>query len=345
MKKLIAVTSVGLFVFAISVFAYPLPWVGTAEETNSVRAFFAPGELLRVYLGASNAADPQFVSAPDDNFRSRTNGNWTTPTSWESSPDGVTWSIATLAPNSQANSILIRSPHAIQINSAVSANTITVQFNSGLFIDTTGILTVDLIHPATQDLSVSGFLENRGQIVSNGRVTIQDGGLHVDTNGTGSGQSINYVGGALLKYQGNSTTSTDFEFPAVNGPKRVDVSLNTPAQTLTLHASRTLDQAAPNQALILGVGTITRVKHIPSGNVGSFRREYRLILVGNLQRSTVARGRSDGGYGKWQVAGNGERNGGDVSAFLVKATQGIRRPGDPYACPNRLAGGRLPARA
>ncbi|HEY9340100.1 MAG TPA: hypothetical protein VIQ23_00890, partial [Hanamia sp.] len=55
-----------------------------------------------------------------DYFRSKTNGDWSAATTWESSPDNSNWISATSPPTLAANTIIIQNGHTVGVTSSIS---------------------------------------------------------------------------------------------------------------------------------------------------------------------------------------------------------------------------------
>lgn len=68
-------------------------------------------------------------------FRSKGTGNWSAPGSWESSSDGITWANATVAPTSAANVITVGNGHAIEIDSDVTLDQLSIESNGTLSLN------------------------------------------------------------------------------------------------------------------------------------------------------------------------------------------------------------------
>ncbi len=85
------------------------------------------------------------MSAATDYFRSRQFGNWGTASTWESSPDNISWiSPATLSPTSSANTILIRNSHTVTLAASVTVDQVFI-LNGGVLVNqmpASNILTV-----------------------------------------------------------------------------------------------------------------------------------------------------------------------------------------------------------
>ncbi|MEP6674531.1 MAG: T9SS type A sorting domain-containing protein [Ferruginibacter sp.] len=118
----------------------------------------------------SNPFDIIIPSNTTDYFRSKTTGNWGSPTTWESSADNASWHDATLAPDSTANTINILSGHNVTVAAAANGDQIIVN-GSGIL---TLSATFTLANGAGDDLTV----------MANGTV-VNTAGTHV-FNGTGN---------------------------------------------------------------------------------------------------------------------------------------------------------------
>ncbi len=74
-------------------------------------------------------------SLSTDYFRSKTTGNWNATSSWESSPDNITWTNATLIPTSASSGINIQATHIITIPTAVTASVDQTIISGSLYIN------------------------------------------------------------------------------------------------------------------------------------------------------------------------------------------------------------------
>ncbi|MEC5156963.1 choice-of-anchor D domain-containing protein [Chryseobacterium sp. MP_3.2] len=102
----------------------------------------------------SNTFNITLVSAATDRFKTRTSGNWSSASTWESSSDGNTWvNPSTLAPTSSAFSIEILNAHTVTTTASATAKNLTVK--------TGGTLTLD------------------NQITNDGRFKVENGGTVV----------------------------------------------------------------------------------------------------------------------------------------------------------------------
>jgi hypothetical protein len=101
------------------------------------------------------------VSAATDYFRSIAAGDWSNPSTWESSNDNSTWGAASLAPASAATLITIRSPHTVTIDANnQTAGSLVIESGAKLTIATTKALTVN--GTLTNSAGISGLVINSG---------------------------------------------------------------------------------------------------------------------------------------------------------------------------------------
>jgi hypothetical protein len=66
------------------------------------------------------------VTVSETYYRTRQNGDWSLPATWESSPDNITWYPARKAPTKDAEIILIKDSHTVKIISPVSFDQTTI---------------------------------------------------------------------------------------------------------------------------------------------------------------------------------------------------------------------------
>ena len=81
-----------------------------------------------VASGGSSRIDDVNIKANDsqNHYRSITSGAWSALTTWESSPDLVTWSAAQILPNYYSKTITIRSGHTVTISANVRVDETTI---------------------------------------------------------------------------------------------------------------------------------------------------------------------------------------------------------------------------
>lgn len=80
----------------------------------------------------SNIDDISIAWNSDDYYRSVQNGNWNNITTWESSPDNITWNPAIMPPSQYSRTITVRNPHTVTINSNVGLDETIVEFGATL---------------------------------------------------------------------------------------------------------------------------------------------------------------------------------------------------------------------
>ncbi len=150
--------------------------------------------------GGASRIDNINISANDGNnhYRSIATGNWNQLTTWESSPDLITWSPAAFIPSKYSKTITVRSPHIVTINSNVSLDQTTIQA-SGAVNYNSGTLTIN--DGAGVDLQVDGFFTDGSatSVVWAGaspRWALGANGTYTKTEGTSAANwQNNYNGG------------------------------------------------------------------------------------------------------------------------------------------------------
>ncbi len=129
-------------------------------------------------------------------FRSRQNGDWANPQSWEVSTDFSTWNTATTSPTKDAETILIQSGHTISVSTSVSldqtslAGTLQLQ-TGGVFNinegtgDDISILPNGVLKIINSNSYSTSVIQSAGaniNISAKGKIAIGDG---ITTIGTG----------------------------------------------------------------------------------------------------------------------------------------------------------------
>lgn len=134
-------------------------------------------------------------------FRTKSSGtNWKSPTYWEYSPDGISWTAATSFPTSAATKINIRNGHTITIPSSVTANALQID-NGGTLNQTNGF-----------NLTIANGSGNDG---SGYDFIVENGGIYV-INGTrpvfNIGATAEIRTGGLVRADGNSSPNESDDF-------------------------------------------------------------------------------------------------------------------------------------
>jgi hypothetical protein len=161
-------------------------------------------------------------------YRSAATGNWNANSTWEQSPDGMSWVAATSTPTSASDLITIRSPHTVTITASVNADQMTI--DAGGTVSVNNGQTFTIANGAGTDLTVNpaGVLRTAGNVTNNGQAQI-DGTLQIDQGGfPGSGTgtySYPPTGFLIFNNSSGSFGINNFNFwPAVNGPQLVNVN-------------------------------------------------------------------------------------------------------------------------
>jgi len=129
-----------------------------------------------------------------DNFRSKSNGNWSTASNWQSSTDNITWITATLAPTNAASLISIQNAITVDVNN---------QTASSVVIASGGTLVA-----GSNTLLVSGDWTNNGGNFTQGTSTVTFTGNTTAINGTAPTQTFYNIitDGQTLGVGGSTTT-------------------------------------------------------------------------------------------------------------------------------------------
>jgi len=139
--------------------------------------FFDGTNNFPVILLSTGEVVPTQTTSPSNYFQSVSNGNWSLPGNWQSSPDGLTWSIATMSPTNAAARITIQSPNTITVDGSLTANNLVIASGGTL-------------SGSTNNLSVTGYWTNNGGSFTplTGTVTFMGAAL---INGTATTQTFN----------------------------------------------------------------------------------------------------------------------------------------------------------
>jgi hypothetical protein len=129
------------------------------------------------------------VTAAETYFQSHQNGDWLSPSTWQSSPDNISWNAATKAPTKDAGNILVKAGHIVKVTSPVSFDQTIIEGilelqNSGILnindgegddlkISENGILKI--LTTANYSTSVNQSAGANIHISKGGKITIGDG--------------------------------------------------------------------------------------------------------------------------------------------------------------------------
>lgn len=146
----------------------------------------------------SQLTPPGAGTSPTDYFESRVSGNWSTASTWRSSPDNATWIVATVKPTLSARSIIIRSTHTVTITGSETAKMLDI--NAGGILTYTnaaaGGYSLDIAaDPAGVDFKISGTYRLYGiqpGLATGATAEVYNGGI-VEVNGNVGGGSDNFA--------------------------------------------------------------------------------------------------------------------------------------------------------
>lgn len=143
------------------------------------------------------------ISSPTGYFRSRTNGDWNTPASWESSADGVTWVTADISPTSSANAITIRNGNTISITSSVSADQLTIE--SGALLSHSNNVIFTLNDGVGDDMIINGTYAVSGDSPAGlGNYVVNNGGIIRADNNNGAADDIAFSSNTRVLFKSGS---------------------------------------------------------------------------------------------------------------------------------------------
>ena len=114
------------------------------------------------------------TTGPTDYFRSKTTGNWSNTSTWESSADNSTWVDAVAAPTNASAGITISTGHTVTVNADVTASDLTIAID--------GIL----------DFSGTGKLSINGDFTPVGQFTCGTGTMEFNSSGSQTIPALNY---------------------------------------------------------------------------------------------------------------------------------------------------------
>ncbi len=141
--------------------AVPLPVACENQPAISLRWIMnsnvSVGSGVVATTGNSRIDDVNVSWYSDHYYRSTINGNWSNITTWESSPDNITWNPAVMPPSSYSRTITIRSPHIVTVNTPIRTDETFVEAGATLNW-TAAILT--LVNGTGVDLQISGIISD-----------------------------------------------------------------------------------------------------------------------------------------------------------------------------------------
>lgn len=215
---------------------------GTINFSIPAGTLTGTGYLIRVVSGNPVVASATSAitvtqngyceSNATDYFRSKQTGDWSAISTWESSNDNVNWIAATLIPSSSANTITIQSGHTVTINTAVSADQLTI--NAGATLNHPSANTFTLNDRASEtDMIIYGTYIIYGSVPAGaGTYTVESGGVvRANGNSGGTADNIAWSSNTRVLFKTGSVfdwntslvfnTSGIIFFPSANGEKPI----------------------------------------------------------------------------------------------------------------------------
>lgn len=218
-------------------------------------------------------------------YRSTSNGNWITTSTWESKlPAATSWTPATRLPNKGDDLITVR--HEVSLNQPVQTDDVVVTSTGKLNITGTGSVNLFRVKPVTEMLVQQGgslqlgsssyafgggTIELQGNLQNEGSVTVEE----LIVNGNGAQQLTNTTGGAssIRKLVMNNAAGL-----TVQGMHNVEI-LELTNGLINTSANNTLclDNTSPGNAnayvngVVRFLGRSGMNKIIPIGKNGAYR--------------------------------------------------------------------------
>lgn len=114
-------------------------YVSMINSGNTIGiSYYNKDQKLPFYLPGLSG----FNSLATNYFRSKQNGNWNDPATWESSPDNIHWGNATLTPDFNSSAINVRTTHTINVTANVIVDQLTIDPGSTIITNTGVVFTV-----------------------------------------------------------------------------------------------------------------------------------------------------------------------------------------------------------
>jgi autotransporter-associated beta strand protein len=272
-------------------------WTGTAGSTGSGAKIFigsnsyglSTTQLNQITFdgfdtGASILSTGEIVPRLYQ-FRSKSNGNWSSTASWEQSGDGTNWVNATATPTNNSGIITIRNGHTITVANSVTVDQVIIEAGGILELGSSVTLTIN--DGSAIDLDISGtFIQTGGTLTNNGQITVQDGGIIRQAK----------VGEVIP----SATWNTGSTCEVTGWQSTIGGGLNQNFYNFTFHCSSwstTLQSMEPNGMLVNG---LFKVSNTGSGKLN--------LLSGATNRSLTV-GSFELSGGQFQLSGsNGDAN-------------------------------------
>lgn len=162
---------------------------------------------VAVFALAAGTADAQSTN----DYRSRQNGAWSAPGTWERY-NGATWGIAVTAPSSFAGVVTIRNGHTVTVTTDAIVDQVVIAGGGVVNVNTSGADLV-VLNGLGIDLNVSGRLETTHDlasvIVSAGAdMRVQSGGIYEHGRDAGTVPTATWLTGSLCRINGVGSSAT-----------------------------------------------------------------------------------------------------------------------------------------
>ena len=217
-------------------------------------------------------------SLPTDYFRSVTSGSWSNTATWQSSPDNITWTAATLVPGVLASNVVIRSPDSVYL--AANTSTLNVTVSSGATLNALSFtLTVAL---SFNLLNTASFYQGGNVVDVPGALPVLDPASNYHFNGTQTPGAVTLPAFGNLVWETTPTASGTFQnltapFPFNNG--------------LVILGDMTINLKAPFEVRF-NSGSVTPRTHTINGNLNIISANSTVVVQGgsNPAASTLSIG-------------------------------------------------------
>lgn len=253
----------------------------TAYLRLTVTGATATGGTNRIDNLQLNASS--FFSSTDY-FRSFQTGNWASLSTWESSPDAITWASAIQVPTSSAYSVQIQNGHTVTVSSNVSAQRLTVDAG-GVLIHTSGAsLSIKDEGTSAYDFSINGRYELNGTVptysVGTERVAVNNG-AEVRVTGNTPSSSDDFARDTHVYF--NTGSVFNWQYAGVNTFKtNITPASYFPNATAT---DKAIFRVSANIPGTVGANTDTKFNgkfEIASGYIDTFKNAGKKIFRDGL---------------------------------------------------------------
>lgn len=197
--------------------------------TSSTRYNYKLYSINNSYYSSGAELTANTSTSSTDHFRSFAEGDWSTLGTWQSSYNKDEWVASTVIPDLNANSVAIRSGHAVTVSENVTANELTVESGGILQIgngSSSGFLELSFVNNGTvifnrgDDITFAYTISGEGDVIKNG-----DGRLSFDAEMTYTGNTT-VASGILWLSQSLPTNTITVEDGATLAIKQLPVTIN-----------------------------------------------------------------------------------------------------------------------